>query len=68
MWAVLDGAGRVSVNGSEIAIEHPGAYPLIEHEHHTQSTLSLSPGPGVICLATCFTPGLAVAPHVHAGD
>ena len=60
VWAVFDGSGDVGVNGAEIRISHPGAYPLIEHEHHTESYLSLIPGPGVSALATCFTPGLAV--------
>ena len=65
VWAVLDGAGTVHVNGggqkgdSELMIEHPGAYPLIEHERHTAGILELALDTGVECLATCFTPGLA---------
>jgi hypothetical protein len=59
VWGVFDGSGTVSVNGTELAVEHPGAYPLIEHERHTQGVLELAIGPGVSCLATCFTPGLA---------
>jgi hypothetical protein len=65
VWAVLDGAGAVRVNGgaaaggSDIAVTHPGAYPLLEHERHTAGTLELQIGAGVSCLATCFTPGLA---------
>ena len=47
------------VNGRELAVTHPGAYPLIEHERHTAGVLALEIGPGVECLATCFTPGLA---------
>jgi hypothetical protein len=43
----------------ELAVTHPGAYPLIEHEHHTNGTLTLKIGEGARCLATCFTPGLA---------
>jgi hypothetical protein len=43
----------------KIAVSHPGALPLIEHEHHTAGTITLELGPGVQCLATCFTPGLA---------
>ncbi len=66
VWGVFGGSGHVIVNGSEIEIVHPGAYPLVEHERHTQSTLSLIPGPGLICLATCFTPGLAAVPEVPA--
>jgi hypothetical protein len=59
VWAVLDGAGFVRVNGAiEIAVTHPGAYALVEHERHTASVLELQVGEGVRCLATCFTPGL----------
>jgi hypothetical protein len=59
VWAVLDGSGMVGVNGHEHAVTHPGAYLLIEHERHTAGTLALEVGPGVRCLATCFTPGVA---------
>jgi thiol-disulfide isomerase/thioredoxin len=65
VWAVLDGAGEVKVNGGsavggrELAIEHPGAYALLEHERHTTGTLELGIGAGVTCLVTCFTPGVA---------
>jgi hypothetical protein len=60
VWAVLDGSGVVCVNGGpEIAVTHPGAYPLIEHERHSAGVLDLNIGEGVRCLATCFTPGLA---------
>ncbi len=57
-WAVLDGTGTIGVNGVEIAITHPGAYCLIEHERHTAAVLQLEIGAGVECLATCFTPGV----------
>lgn len=65
VWAVLDGHGTVEVNGGpahggiELSVEHPGAYPLIEHERHTGGVLDLQIGAGVRCLATCFTPGVA---------
>jgi thiol-disulfide isomerase/thioredoxin len=65
VWAVLDGAGQVAVSDGgaagrrELAVEHPGAYPLLEHDRHTKGTLELEIGSGVRCLATCFTPGLA---------
>jgi AhpC/TSA family len=65
VWAVLDGAGTVKVNGGEaagggeIAVTHPGAYSLLEHARHTAGVLELEIGPGVTCLATCFTPGIA---------
>jgi thiol-disulfide isomerase/thioredoxin len=75
VWVVLDGAGVVTFStttsdgvassnappagGSTVAVEHPGAYRLIEHEHHTAGILALEVGAGVKCLATCFTPGVA---------
>ena len=59
VWAVLDGSGTVRANGAEQTVAHPGAYSLIEHERHTADTITLEIGPGVQCLATCFTPGLA---------
>jgi thiol-disulfide isomerase/thioredoxin len=65
VWAVLGGHGRVSVNrgraqsGSDLQIEQPGAYLLIEHERHSSGTIELELDAGVECYATCFTPGLA---------
>jgi thiol-disulfide isomerase/thioredoxin len=59
VWAVLDGAGTVRVNGGEFEVSHPGAYALVEHEHHTAGVLELELSAGVECYATCFTPGLA---------
>jgi len=59
VWGVFAGSGSVIVNGAEHEIPSAGAYPLIEHERHTRAVLELTPGPGVSCLATCFTPGLA---------
>ena len=58
VWAVLDGAGVLGVNGVEVEIANAGAHLLIEHERHTQGVLELTAGDGVACLATCFTPGL----------
>ncbi len=64
VWAVLDGTGVVMVNGgrpaggSELSVSHPGAYALLEHARHTEGVLDLDIGPGVSCLATCFTPGV----------
>lgn len=58
VWAVVDGAGVLRVNGEDVAIAGPGAYPLIEHERHTQGIVEIQPGEGVTCLATCFTPGV----------
>jgi thiol-disulfide isomerase/thioredoxin len=60
--------GTVTVNeDTTIAVEHPGAYKLVEHSCHTQASLTLDVAPGVECLATCFTPGVALDPsHVMA--
>jgi hypothetical protein len=62
-WAVLEGSGTVRARAGlaearEIVVEHPGAYPLVEHAHHTEGLLELEVGAGVRCLATCFTPGV----------
>jgi hypothetical protein len=65
VWAVLDGAGVVKVNGgsaaggTELTVAHPGAYALLEHDRHTIGVLGLEIGAGVRCLATCFTPGIS---------
>jgi hypothetical protein len=59
VWAVLDGAGTVSVNGARLAVDHPGCYELIAHAHSTAGELRLEIGDGVECHAVCFTPGLA---------
>jgi thiol-disulfide isomerase/thioredoxin len=63
VWAVLAGSGAVTVREGnrtrELMVEHAGAYPLLEHSRHTAGTIELEIGPGVSCLATCFTPGLA---------
>jgi hypothetical protein len=61
---VLDGAGTITVNGSELVIDHPGAYELISHDYSTEGVLDLKLGDDVECLAVCFTPGLA-GPGVH---
>ena len=42
----------------ELHVEHPGAYPLIEHTRHTAGVLRLEIGAGVTCHATCFSPGI----------
>jgi thiol-disulfide isomerase/thioredoxin len=58
VWAVLEGEGVVRANDAELRVTHAGAYPLIEHERHTTGVLDLEIGEGVICHATCFTPGV----------
>lgn len=59
VWAVLEGDGEVRVNGHALRVGHPGAYALIEHPNHTSGELRLDIGPGVVCHAVCFTPGVA---------
>ena len=61
-WAVLSGRGTIRVNGTEIAVEHAGAYRLAEHAVHTAGVLDLEIGEGVTCEAVSFTPGLAPTP------
>ena len=58
VWAVLEGAGTVRVDGRELRVDGPGCYLLVEHERHTQAELAFDVGDGVIAHATCFTPGL----------
>jgi hypothetical protein len=64
VWAVLDGEGTVEVRAQDLgvavalAVTHPGAYQLIEHERHTAGAIELRVGAGVRCHATCFTPGV----------
>jgi hypothetical protein len=57
-WAVLDGHGRVRVDGRWLEVDHPGCYPLARHRRHTETTLDLRVGDGVTCHAVCFTPGV----------
>ncbi len=59
VWAVLSGEGVVRANGAEIAVTHPGVYPLVEHPRHTTGVLDLDVGEGVTCHAVSFTPGVA---------
>jgi hypothetical protein len=55
VWAVLSGEGVVRANGREIRVDHPGAYPLIEHPRHTTGVLDLHVPDGVTCHAVTFT-------------
>ncbi len=59
VWVVAGGAGTLSVNGSELAIAHPGAIEVIAHDRHTEGALDLEPGDGLTIYATVFTPGVA---------
>ena len=63
VWAVLSGAGSVTFSAGdgvagELGVRHAGAYALADHGRHTAGELTLAPGPGVVCEATCFTPGV----------
>jgi hypothetical protein len=59
VWAVLDGDGEVTVNGSELRVDHPGCYELLSHARSMDGELELELGAGVRCHAVCFTPGRA---------
>jgi hypothetical protein len=59
VWAVVDGAGELRVNGRALTVREPGCVALLEHGRHTVGELELSAGEGVTVLATCFTPGVA---------
>jgi hypothetical protein len=59
VWAVVEGAGELAVNGRALAVREPGCVALLEHARHTSGALVLEPGPGVTVHATCFTPGVA---------
>ena len=65
VWAVLERtapAGKpvpvVRANGREIAVEHSGAFALVEHERHAAGVLELEIDDGVVCHAVQFTPGV----------
>lgn len=59
VWGVFEGEGQVAANGRAVAVDGPGCYPLLEHEHHTEGVIALEPGAGVLCHATCFVPAPA---------
>ena len=61
VWAVVDGAGTIVVNGVAIEVTEPGCFPVRQHGRHTQGTLEFEVGAGVTVHATCFTPGVAAA-------
>lgn len=61
VWAVLEGVGTLTVNGSSRAITGTGSELLIRHERHTAATLDLETSAGLTCHAVCFSPGLAPA-------
>jgi len=58
VWAVLEGAGTVMVNGDQRSVPDTGAHLLIDHRHHEHGVLELEVGPGLSCHAVCFTPGV----------
>jgi thiol-disulfide isomerase/thioredoxin len=65
VWVVLDGQGTLDVGGEpqpevrSVRVSHAGAYRVIGHPRNTAGVIELTPGAGVSCHATCFTPGLA---------
>jgi hypothetical protein len=59
VWAVLDGEGTITVNGSSLEVDHPGCYELLSHPRSTEGELELRLASGVRCHAVCFTPGRA---------
>jgi hypothetical protein len=59
VWAVLEGEGTVTVNGTELPVGWTGAHLLVEHPRHTEAVLELDLGPGVACHGVQFEPGLA---------
>jgi thiol-disulfide isomerase/thioredoxin len=59
VWAVVSGAGTVTVNGEAHTVSAAGCRPLLQHPRHTAGVLDLQVGDGVTCHATAFTPGLA---------
>jgi len=58
VYAVVEGAGVLRVNGRAIEVHEPGCIALLEHGRHTHGELSLE-ADGVVVHATCFTPGVA---------
>ncbi len=59
VWAILEGAGELTVNGETRVIDAPGAELLVRHERHAAGSLALETGAGLTCHAVCFSPGLA---------
>jgi hypothetical protein len=59
VWAVLEGEGTVTVNGTELPVGWTGAHLLVEHPRHTEAVLEFDLGPGVACHGVQFEPGLA---------
>jgi hypothetical protein len=59
VWAVVDGRGTLAAGERLIPVDGPACVPVVEHARHTEAVLELSPGPGTLVHATCFTAGLA---------
>ena len=66
VWAVVEGAGVLRVNGVPLAVTEPGCIQLIAHERHTAGDADARVGEGVTVHATCFTPGLRLKHLVPA--
>ena len=60
VWAVVDGAGELRVNGARARGHRAGLRPARRaRPPHRRRARRSSPGPGVTVHATCFTPGAA---------
>jgi hypothetical protein len=59
VWAVVEGAGGLTVNGQALTVSDPGCYELISHPRSTVGQLELEVEAGLRCHAVCFTPGVA---------
>jgi thiol-disulfide isomerase/thioredoxin len=58
-WAVVDGRGTLAAGDRAIPVDGPACVAVAEHPRHTEAVLELTPGPGVVVHATCFTAGLS---------
>ena len=59
VWAVLEGAGEVVVDGRAIAVSEPGCFELVDAPAPHGRRARPAGRAGVTCHATCFTPGVA---------
>jgi len=59
VWAVLEGAGTLTVNGEQRTISATASELLVDSDQSEQATLELEVGDGLVCHAVCFSPGLA---------
>ena len=67
VWGVFDGSRRGERQRRRGADRASRRLPPDRARAPHRGALSLLPGPGVSCLATCFTPGLSASPDLPAG-